>query len=103
MVEMIKQYKEGTEEYEKLERMAMILTLKSPKKYNYVVGDTYFDYGQGWKWTTVLCRGGYGGYQALNPAEQEAVLLSDGSLEELNGIANEVFADKFCPDRIDVR
>ena len=97
-------FKDGTGERELLEKAALILTFKSPNRYQYYVGETYFDFGQNWKWTTVLCRTGEtgitGSYQALNPAEQEKILLSDGSLESMAKIADEVLSDKFCPDRI---
>ena len=81
-----------------LNRIAHILTGLSPCGYHYRVGETYFDFGQDWKWTTVLCDGGgYGGYQALNPAEQEEIILAD--IADLPRIAQEILEDKFCPDR----
>jgi len=96
-------FKKDSREYELLEKLALILTFKSPNRYKYEVGETYFDFGQDWKWTTVLCRTGEygicGSYQALCPAEQEKILLSDGSLEEIAAIADGVLADKFCPDK----
>lgn len=85
-------------ERDKLNRMANILTGLSPRGYHYTVGNTYFDYGQGWEWTTVLCDGGnFGGYQALNPREQEDIILAD--IAELPRIAQEILTDKFCPDK----
>ncbi len=99
----IKVFDHKSREYELLEKLAMILTCKSPRKYRYLVGQTYFDYGQGWMWTTVLCDTGSAGitgrYQALNPREQEEILQSDGSFEAVAAIADEVLADKFCPDK----
>lgn len=101
---VIRVFEKDSDEYNKLERMATILALMSPNKYEYSVDETYFDFGQDWTWTTIICKGGqWGGYQALNPAEQERVIFSDGSIEELLKIAKDVFADKFCPDRISVR
>lgn len=91
----------GSEEYKKLEKLAMCLTLKSPNGHRYYVGVTYYDYGQLWRWTTVICEGGsFGSYQALNPAEQAEILVSDGSFEEVCRIADGVLRDKFCPDRV---
>ena len=92
-------FKKGSREYELLDKLAMELTRKSPNHYKYYVDETYFDYGQGWMWTTVLCKSGKYSYQALNPREQEEVLLSGGSCEEIAAIADEVLADKFCPDK----
>ncbi len=94
----IRIFDNGTEERDKLERIAHILTGLSPRGYHYRVGETYFDYGQDWVWTTVLCDGGdFGGYQALNPAAQEEVILSD--IAGLAGIAQKILRGKFCPDR----
>ena len=99
----IKVFEKDSREYELLDKLALILTFKSPKRYRYFVGKTYFDYGQGWLWTTVLCETGksgcMGSYQALNPCEQEKILGCDGSLEAVAAIADAVLADKFCPDR----
>lgn len=99
----IKVFDKGSAEYVLLEKLALILTFKSPLRYKYRVGETYFDYGQNWVWTTVLCdMGGHGvtgSYQALCPREQEEILLSDGSLESVSAIADEVLSDKYCPDR----
>lgn len=94
----IRVFDNGTEERDKLERIAHILTGLSPRGYHYRVGETYFDYGQDWVWTTVLCDGGnYGGYQALSPAAQEEVILSD--IVDLASIAQKILRGKFCPDR----
>ena len=94
----IKCFAHDSPERDKLNRIAQILTGLSPLGYHYSVGETYFDYGQGWKWTTVLSDGGnFGGYQALNPAEQEKIILAD--IAELPRIAQEILAGKFCPDR----
>ena len=99
---VIREFERDSEEYQKLERLAMCLTLKSPNGFRYRVGVTYFDYGQNWKWTTVLCDNGdaWGGYQALNPREQDEILFSDGSFEDVCRIADGVLSDKFCPDKV---
>lgn len=98
--ECMKVFKEGSEEYKLLEKLALILTFKSPNRKKYVVGTTYFDLGQDWKWTTVLCKDDCWSYQALNPAEQEEIITCDGSLESVAKIADGVLADKFCPDKV---
>ena len=36
---------------------------------SFTVEDVYFDYGQGWKWTTVVAHDASGDWQALSPAE----------------------------------
>lgn len=94
----IKTYKLGDPEFENLYKLADILTRKSPNKYVYYVGDTYFDLGQNWMWTTVLCRGGWSSYQALSPREQEEAILAKSDAE-LEKIADSVLSDKYCPDK----
>ena len=77
--------------------VAEVLNRKSPTKSEYTVGDTYFDYGQGWRWTTILCKTPRGDvYQALNPREQGDILKG----ADPEAIADEILADKYCPDRI---
>lgn len=94
----IKTFKLGDPEFENLYKLADILTKKSPNKYVYYVGDTYFDLGQDWMWTTVLCRGNWSSYQALNPREQEEAILANSDAE-LEKIADSVLSDKYCPDK----
>lgn len=94
----IKTFKLGDPEFENLYKLADILTKKSPNKYVYYVGDTYFDLGQNWMWTTVLCRGDWSSYQALNPREQEEAILANSDAE-LEKIADSVLSDKYCPDK----
>ena len=93
----IKIFPRDSEEYEKLDRVATFLTAMSPNKYYYYVGKTYFDYGQDWKWTTILAQkndnGSYGdSYQALNPREQEEIILANSD-EELEEIARNILRD----------
>lgn len=101
MSKFITEFKYGTEEYEKLQIMALMLMNRSPNGYRYYVGSTYFDFGQDWKWTTVLCGGDrYGSYQALNPREQEEIILAT-TYDELVKIAESILSDKYCPDKLE--
>ena len=82
-----------------LEAAAELLSEKSPNKSTYYVGETWFDYGQRWAWTTILCETSKGNsYQAINPSEQEEII---GALtyEQLEQIVDRILADKFCPDK----
>lgn len=59
-------------EYIRLLVAADFLALFHPDT-DFRVQDTYFDYGQDWKYTTIIASpksGGYG-YQLLNPVEQK--------------------------------
>lgn len=96
MTECIKVFGKDTAEYKLLEAAAAMLTEQSPNKYRYYVGETYFDFGQGWKWTTIICDNNseWGGYQALNPREQEEVLNGN-----IAGAVESVFNSPYNPDR----
>lgn len=97
MSKYIRTYSNESPEFARLQRAADIMTARSPKGYHYYVSDTYFDFGQDWIWTTILCDGGmFGGYQALTPAEQERIIT--GNIEDA---VDAVFAGKYCPDHID--
>lgn len=94
----IRQFAKGSEEYNRLNMMADILTEKSPNGYKYYVGDCYFDMGQDWMWTTIICdkTDGYS-YQALYPVEHERIIHARD--DEFNSIANDFFSSKYCPDK----
>lgn len=89
---------QGDEMYKKLERVASFLTAMSPRGFRYYVGETYLDYGQDWKWTTILADNGEDGYQALNPRQQERIFFAD-SISELHKIAEDILAHAYV-DRI---
>ena len=94
----IKVYAEGAPEFARLQEAADIMTKRSPLGRTYYVGDCYFDYGQNWMWTTILCAGGefWDSYQALNPLHQRMILMDD----DISATVDAIFADKFCPDRL---
>ena len=100
MTEHIKIYNPGTPAYDRLLTAAALMTERSPLGRKYYVGVTYFDFGQNWEWTTILCDGGnFGGYQALNPVDHEAIVCAE-TVEAIGKAVDAVFANKFCPDRI---
>ena len=78
MAKIIDIFKPGSWEHEQLRIAAEMLTEKSPNGYKYYVGETYCDFGQGWIWTTILCKSGslWGDYQAITPDQQEEIILS---------------------------
>lgn len=99
MSKYIKVYGIGTAERDNLRRTADILNGLSPNGWFYHVGETYFDFGQDWKWTTIICEKTNGdSYQALNPVEHERIILAD--IDELPVIASDILSDKYCPDKI---
>lgn len=96
MAEYIKTFTADSPEYARLAEAAQRMTERSPLGYRYYVSDTYFDFGQGWVWTTIICdnHGEFGGYQALSPRQQEEVITGD-----LDTAIDHYFADKWCIDK----
>ena len=83
--EHIKIFKPGSAEYRKLKLAAEIMTLDTGVPHH--VAETYFDFGQNWKWTTVLRSNNEWGYvQALCPRQQEMIVFADNSDELIAGI-----------------
>ena len=71
----IKVFNRGSDEYEKLDAAAHLISAFTGK--DFYVGETYFDYGQGWKWTTILGRD----YQLLSPRDQENIVTAKNAQE----------------------
>ena len=95
-MEIIRTYSPDTDEYARLETASKVLTAVSPKHITYTVEDTYFDYGQGWEWTTIIAHRPDGEeYQVLYPRDYEKILLTDDMLSTLV----EVRADKWWSDK----
>lgn len=92
-------FEKNSFERKKLEQAAKLMTEKSPRHYRYYVGECLFDAGQNWMWTTILTDDGdFGGFQALYPVNQEAIIMSS-TPEKLEAEVDKVFADKYCPDK----
>lgn len=63
-------------EYSNLRVIANYYTATSPYGCRYTVEDVYFDYGQDWMWTTIVCYKPNGDdYQVLYPNEHEKIVL----------------------------
>ena len=93
-MEIIRTYEKGSKEYERLQTASEILTKLSPKGRKYYVGDTYFDYGQNWKWTTILCDSEHGTAQALCPRDYKKLL----TYKYLSKAIAEIVSDEWWTD-----
>lgn len=82
--------------YERLEAVASILTAYSPHKAEYIVKDTYLDYGQDWKWTTII-RYKYNECQILYPRDWQRIIKAD-TMEKLFDIVKDLVNDKYSLD-----
>lgn len=88
----------NSQEYKNLEMVASMLQFESPNGTFYNVEETYFDYGQDWKWTTIIAYGRTGTYQAIYPKDWEDIILADG-LEELVKITHRIRSGKHFLDK----
>lgn len=71
---------EDSKEYKNLMKATSIMNKTAEEmgfKGNYYVGETYLDFGQDWKWTTILYSKGRNGFQALYPGEWELICNKD--------------------------
>lgn len=89
--------------YKNLDAVAKLLEASSANGYHYWVDDCYFDYGQDWWWSTILCRGNYGNHgidswQVLSPREWELVVGADG-LDDLVNAVKDIVSDKYFLDK----
>ncbi len=97
---MITTYKKDSKEYKALKVAAAILTAESPTGASYEVEDTYFDYGAGMIWTTIVARRANGdSWQALDPNQQDMIIRSESAREIVSATEN-VQNDKYNPDRV---
>ena len=92
----IKVFEKGSKEYKKLELAAAMLELLSDNDTKYVVDETYFDFGQNWKWTTISIP--ERNVQVLYPPEQEQIVTA-ASIKDIVDAVEKVRADKYFPDK----
>ena len=95
----------GTMEYKRLSAVAELLEATSKNGYRYGVYDVYFDYGQGWLWTTIVAYNPtepkdsvLGSWQAINPRQWNEILSAD-TVESLAKCVTDMKSDKYFTDR----
>lgn len=81
----IKVWSRGSDEYKRLE--AAVELLRTYKNCDCHIGETYFDAGQDWKWTTIIVDRSSGSYQLLCPRDHELICRAD-SAEELGKVVD---------------
>ena len=91
----------GTREYKNLRAVAKMLEALSPNGVEYEVGETYFDFGQDWIWTTILAYekdSVFGGYQAINPRDWESVIMAENE-NDFAKVVSVIRNNKFFNDK----
>ena len=88
----------GSREYTKLEIIASELTYHSKHGYQYKVEDTYLDFGQNWKWTTICRDSDWGGVQVLSPREWKEI-MDAVDLNALQLVYDSIVNDKYFSDK----
>ena len=95
---MIKVYEAYEQEYKALRVAAAALEMQSPNNTVYRVEDTYFDFGRGLIWTTIIAHPVTGNdWQVLNPHEHDLITSCD--LDCIYEAVHSVVTDKYNPDR----
>ena len=93
----------GSDEERKLTAVAKMLKAVSPNNYDYEVENVYFDYGQNWMWTTIICHnyletGTLSSWQAVSPRQWSNILEAE-TVNELCKVTNEIRDGKFFMDK----
>ena len=88
-----------SKEYEALETTANLLTALSRGGTRYIVEDTYFDFGQDWRYTSVIAYRKDGtSWQALSASDHD--LVTDiGTIEAIEKAVENTVNSKFNPDK----
>lgn len=95
-METIRIYSPESTEHRRLTLAAYELTRRSPTGTRYDVGDTYFDLGQGWQWTTIIAHRPDGQhYQALCPRDHAMIITDPDILRSVDTIVS----DKYWSDK----
>ena len=84
-------------EYKKLELVANALELASPNGAKYRVEPTYLDFGQDWKWTTIV-RYGYEECQILSPRQWKEIMMAE-SMEDFTAVVNDIRNGEWFGDK----
>lgn len=89
----IKVYKPTNIEYQRLMKFCAKLNRKTEELQLpalFFVQNIYFDFGQDWKWTTIICDyydklfNNRSSYQILNPRQHESIVLNEeDKIEEI--------------------
>lgn len=89
---IIEKHAEGTQFYRNLKLASAMMQYTDPDS-EYVVEDTYFDFGQDWMWTTIIKKNAdnkwCNGVQILCPRDEDRILLAD-TPEEIAEIVNDI-------------
>ena len=94
-MDTIRIYRKDENAYKMLEKACMILTATSATNTTYMVEETYFDFGQDWKWTTIIAHRPDGtSYQALCPRDHEKIIFSTDLLKTITEIKADFRLDK---------
>lgn len=83
------------QEFKKLVAVAKMLTAYSPNGCNYVIDETYLDFGQDWKWTTIIRDDEV---QVLSPRQWEMIMEADTPLA-LAQVVEVIRTDRYFGDK----
>ena len=79
-------FDQDSEEFKRLQEVAVALTRQSPNKHFYTVRDVYLDYSQDWKCTTIVDTSN--GVQILSPRDWFDIVNSTPTADIVNTLIN---------------
>ena len=91
--------------YKNMVAVAAMLEATSVKGFHYYVNECYFDMGQNWMWTTILCRDKslkpddvLASWQELSPRQWKAIEAAT-SVADLTAIVEDIQAGDYFMDK----
>ena len=95
-------YSRNDREWKNLNAVAKMLESVSKNGYRYEVEDCYFDFGQNWMYTTVICHnpnatGLLSSWQVGCPRDWENIVEAE-TIEDLAKVVETIRADKYFRD-----
>lgn len=100
MSEFIRTLTKEDDEYRKLLIVCTLLNNYTQADCVFCVEDTYFDFGQNWEWTTIICRyqkdensfHDQYSYQYLSPTIQQSIFLAN-TVDEIFNITDKLLME----------
>ena len=95
-------FSKDSEEYKRLQKVCDLLNERTNENVKFTIEETHFDYGQNWKWTTIITKDLIDGnsWQTLNPRQQEEIINGKNPDDIINTILSGMLYKNFKLDKI---
>ena len=89
-----------SDEYKKLEYVADRLQRTSANDWTYYPADTYLDFGQGWQWTTILCKDNKQHQHQVLDSSEWFDIMNAKTNAELDAVVRTIKSGEWFQDRV---